>query len=62
MTFFQWFGYYVPGQDKEVYTLQESPLYQEVGVANILVLKQQCKEKILKASMSFNVSIDLVQG
>lgn len=25
----EWFGYYKPGQDKEVYTLQESPLYQE---------------------------------
>ena len=25
----EWFGYYKPGQDKELYTLQESPLYQE---------------------------------
>lgn len=29
----QWFGFYKPGQDKEVYTLQDSQLYQEVGEA-----------------------------
>ena len=29
----QWFGFYKPGQDKEVYTLQDSQLYQEVGGA-----------------------------
>jgi len=26
----EWFGFYKPGQGKEMYTLQESPLYQEV--------------------------------
>jgi palmitoyl-protein thioesterase len=25
----EWFGFYAPGQDKEVLTLQETPLYQE---------------------------------
>jgi palmitoyl-protein thioesterase len=25
----EWFGFYKPGQDKEVYTLKESPLYIE---------------------------------
>jgi len=25
----EWFGWYVPGQDKDVQTLQETPLYQE---------------------------------
>jgi len=25
----EWFGFYTPGQDKEVQTLQETPLYQE---------------------------------
>ncbi|XP_022102297.1 palmitoyl-protein thioesterase 1-like [Acanthaster planci] len=25
----EWFGFYEPGQDKEVYTLKESPLYTE---------------------------------
>jgi len=25
----EWFGFYVAGQDKEVFTLQDSPLYQE---------------------------------
>ncbi|XP_046850386.1 palmitoyl-protein thioesterase 1-like [Xenia sp. Carnegie-2017] len=25
----EWFGYYKPGQDKDLFTLQESPLYQE---------------------------------
>jgi palmitoyl-protein thioesterase len=25
----EWFGFYNPGQDKSVFTLQESPLYQE---------------------------------
>jgi len=25
----EWFGFYVEGQDKDVYTLQDSPLYQE---------------------------------
>ena len=29
----QWFGFYKAGQDKQVYTLQESELYQEVGGA-----------------------------
>ena len=29
----QWFGFYKAGQDKEVYTLQDSQLYQEVGGA-----------------------------
>ena len=29
----QWFGFYKAGQDKQVYTLQESQLYQEVGGA-----------------------------
>jgi len=25
----EWFGYYTPGQDKDVQTLQQTPLYQE---------------------------------
>lgn len=27
---FQWFGFYKPGQGKELYTLQQSPLFLEV--------------------------------
>ena len=27
---FQWFGYYKPGQDKQLYTMYESPLYTQV--------------------------------
>ncbi|KAH3698980.1 hypothetical protein DPMN_073926 [Dreissena polymorpha] len=23
----EWFGYYIPGQDKKLYTMYESPLY-----------------------------------
>lgn len=31
----QWFGFYKPGQSKELYTLQESPLYQEVCIMDM---------------------------
>ena len=29
---FQWFGFYKPGQDKELQTLFESELYKEVSL------------------------------
>ncbi|KAL9981308.1 hypothetical protein ACROYT_G009995 [Oculina patagonica] len=39
----EWFGFYKPGQGKEKYTLQESPLYQE----DWLGLKQMDSDKKL---------------
>lgn len=39
----EWFGFYKPGQGKEMYTLQESPLYQE----DWLGLKQMDHDKKL---------------
>jgi len=42
----EWFGFYVPGQDKKVLTLQETPLYQEDWLG-LKQLDQQGKLKFL---------------
>lgn len=40
----EWFGFYKPGQSKEVMSLQESPLYQEVR-CRITINKQTNRNK-----------------
>lgn len=41
---FQWFGFYKPGQSKELFTLFESQLYQEVTQFSEYDSRLQCKQ------------------
>jgi len=34
----EWFGYFVPGQDKKMYKMEDSPLYKEVIVILVIYL------------------------
>ena len=41
LSYFQWFGYYKPGQDKLLYTMFESPLYQNVSSSSVILIVDQ---------------------